>query len=198
MWAGSRFEFSLPLTAGHDALRKSAIQSIDVKQGRSGELVFVCVRHEYIADESLAFSEEHDIVYRDNPAPDGAVPKTIAAPSDSDFSKPYDPDPVLLFRYSASHSMGHRIHYDRDYTTQTEAYPGLIVHGPLLATLLVELLQEKLPTFAMTKFEFKAIHPVFDIHSFTVCGQQENNSQVSLWVKNHRNDLCMKATAQSD
>lgn len=196
MWAGSRFEFKQPLRAGQQVERTSEIKSVTVKQGRSGTLAFVCVRHQLSCGEELALIEEHDIVYRDNPAADAAPPTPVAAPASADFSKTFSPDPVLLFRYSALTFNGHRIHYDRDYVTGTEGYPGLIVHGPLLATLLVDLLLESVPGCQLTHFEFKAIHPVFDLHDFTVCGlQPDQDNKSELWIRDHNGSLCMKATA---
>ena len=90
---------------------------------------------------------------------------------------------------------GHRIHYDRKYVTQIEGYPGLIVHGPLLATLLVELLGEKLPQYSLDAFEFKAIHPVFDLNDFTVCGlNPDANGKVRVWIQEHVGSLFMEAS----
>lgn len=201
MWAGSRFQFSRSLVAGTEASRISTIKSVDVKQGRSGALAFVCVSHEVADVNGLAFVEEHDIVYRDNPplAADGAAPVAapgIATPTDAQFFCDVDPDPVLLFRYSALTFNGHRIHYDREYTTGVEGYPGLIVHGPLLATLLVELLWSHAPDAVMTSFEFKAMRPVFDINSFRVCGKQNESGEYELWIQDHQGFLCMKASAE--
>jgi len=197
MWAGGRFHFHQPLSIGQQAQRKSKIKGIDHKQGRGGDLVFVCVQHQFSVNEALAFTEEHDIVYRDHPAPSATPAKTTQAPATADFHREFTPDPMLLFRYSALTFNSHRIHYDREYATNTEGYPGLIVHGPLLATLLVELVQEKLPTFSLGNFEFRAMHPVYDTHSFVVCGKRDSATQVSLWIKNHEDVLCMKASAQS-
>ncbi len=120
----------------------------------------------------------------------------FAAPDKYDFHKTIEPDPVLLFRYSALTFNGHRIHYDRDYVTQVEGYPGLIVHGPLLATLLVELLAESLPDRTLQKFEFKAMSPVFDLNEFQLCGVDPDQSDVcQLWIQDSNGSLCMKASA---
>lgn len=199
MWAGSRFEFVRPLQLGCQAKKTSTIKSVNVKQGKSGELAFVCVGHEVCDELGLAFSEEHDIVYRDNPPPaDGDKHKVapgMPAPSDCQHYFEVTPDPVLLFRYSALTFNGHRIHYDRDYTTAVEGYPGLIVHGPLIATLLMELLHRHWNSENIKTFEFKALRPVFDLNRFRVCGNTEADGKVSLWIQDHESFLCMKATA---
>ena len=145
MWAGSRFEFHRPLHAGEEVNRVSTIKSINYKEGRSGQLAFVTVRHEIRADLENAISEEHDIVYRDHVLEGMKSPPAKKVSQIADYTKKIEPDPVLLFRYSALTFNGHRIHYDRDYVTKNEGYPGLIVHGPLLAPLLVDLLSEQFP-----------------------------------------------------
>ena len=198
MWAGGRLEFHRPLKIGDDALRTSRILDVRTKSGRSGALVFVTVRHEIADAQGVALSEEHDIVYRDAPLPDAPVPTPQAAPHDHTFSREIVPDPVLLFRYSALTFNGHRIHYDRSYVTETEGYPGLIVHGPLIATLLLDLAQRQRPDARVRKFAFKAVRPLFDIHRFSVCGRNENANDVSLWARDHQGLLAMQATTAFD
>jgi 3-methylfumaryl-CoA hydratase len=195
MWAGGRLEFHQPLCVGETATRTSTIKDVTVKQGRSGTLVFVCVRHEFSTPAGLALSEEHDIVYRDAPASDAPQPAPTLAPTDEQFSRTIVPDPVLLFRYSALTFNGHRIHYDRSYVTEVEGYPGLIVHGPLIATLLMDLLRRKLPDATVKRFAFKAVRPTFDIHPFTVCGKVDGKT-VTLWGRDHEGWLTMQATAE--
>jgi 3-methylfumaryl-CoA hydratase len=195
MWAGGRLEFLQPLRVGETATRHSRILSVDVKQGRSGTLVFVTVRHDYTGDRGPALTEEHDIVYRDLPQPGAAAPAAQAAPADAAFSRDIVPDPVLLFRYSALTFNGHRIHYDRPYVTDVEGYPGLIVHGPLIATLLLDLLRRERPDAALRRFAFKAVRPIFDIHRFSVCGRPEGSGAVSLWARDHEGALAMQARA---
>jgi 3-methylfumaryl-CoA hydratase len=195
MWAGGRLEFLHPLMVGDEIVRSSRILDVTGKQGRSGTLVFVTVRHEIANAGGVAIAEEHDIVYRDHPAPDAPQPAPEVAPTDEDFSREITPDPVLLFRYSALTFNGHRIHYDRDYVTQVEGYPGLIVHGPLIATLLVDLLRRNLPGARLRRFAFKARRPVFDIHRFQVCGRRDADGRVSLWTRDHEGFLTMEATA---
>lgn len=195
MWAGGRLDFLQPLRVGDAVTRTSTIQEVTVKHGRSGTLVFVCVKHDFSNTQGLALSEEHDIVYRDAPQPDAPAPEPTPAPRDEQFSREIVPDPVLLFRYSALTFNGHRIHYDRSYVTGVEGYPGLIVHGPLIATLLLDLLRRHLPNAQVKRFAFKAVRPTFDIHPFTVCGKLDGKT-VTLWGRDHEGWLTMQATAE--
>jgi len=195
MWAGGRLDFLQPLRVGETVTRVSTIQDVTVKEGRSGALAFVCVRHEFSTAQGLALREEHDIVYRDAPQPGTPAPEPTPAPRDEQFSREIVPDPVLLFRYSALTFNGHRIHYDRSYVTGVEGYPGLIVHGPLIATLLVDLLRRNLPAATVKRFSFKAVRPTFDIHPFTVCGKVDGQT-VTLWGRDHEGWLTMQAHAE--
>jgi 3-methylfumaryl-CoA hydratase len=195
MWAGGRFEFRQPLRIGQAVQRTSRIADISCKQGRSGALVFVRVRHEISNDEGIALTEEHDIVYRDPPQPGAAPERPQAAPTDEQFSRTITPDPVLLFRYSALTFNGHRIHYDRSYVTEVEGYPGLIVHGPLIATLLVDLLRRERPDARLARFAFKAVSPLFDTAPFGVCGRFDDAETATLWARGPQGQLAMQANA---
>ncbi len=196
MWAGGRLEFHAPLQVGDHITRTSRIVDVSGKTGRSGSLVFVTVRHEFANARGIALTEEHDIVYRENPRADAPVPKPQPAPVDESFSREIVPDPVLLFRYSALTFNGHRIHYDRPYVTQVEGYPGLIVHGPLIATLLVDLVRRHLPQGRIRRFSFRALRPLFDIHRFTVCGRHEPDGRVALWARDHDGWQALEAEAE--
>jgi 3-methylfumaryl-CoA hydratase len=171
--------------------------SVEHKSGRSGELVFVLVRHEFHGANGLAITEEHDIVYRDMPAPGVSPALTFtAAPTASTWQRDIVPDDVLLFRYSALTFNGHRIHYDRRYVTEVEGYPGLIVHGPLIATLLLDLLRRNMPAADIAAFEFKALKPLFDIAPFSVHGRPEADGKtVRLWANDAEGWLAMQGTA---
>ena len=199
MWAGSQFEFKAPLRVGDRIRRVSTIADVSEKSGRTGPLVFVRVRHEITANESAAPSlvEFHDIVYREAPKPDDVPPPPKQAPEASAWMRHWVPDDVLLFRYSALTFNGHRIHYDRKYVTEVEGYPGLIVHGPLIATLLLDLLRWQLPEANVTHYQFRAVRPLFDIHRFEVCGEPTAHGRgVRLWAKDHEGWLAMEATAE--
>jgi 3-methylfumaryl-CoA hydratase len=196
MWAGGRLTFTRPLQVEAEATRTSQVKSVDAKNGATGPLVFVTVRHELAHDGNVCVTEEHDIVYRGLPQPGAPAPKPKMAPQDAAWSRTIVPDPVLLFRYSALTFNGHRIHYDRSYVTEVEGYPGLIVHGPLIATLLADLLQRNLPQATMTSFSFRAVGSLFDIEPFTVCGSPDPDGRtVRLWAQNQRGELAMQAEA---
>ena len=198
MWAGSQLEFHRPLRIGDSLNRVSTIQDVSEKTGRTGNLVFVKVRHEIRRqDESeIALTEFHDIVYREAAKPGGVAAPPVAAPARAAWERRWVPDDVLLFRYSALTFNGHRIHYDRRYVTEVEGYPGLIVHGPLLATLLLDLLRHQLPDAVVARYEFRAIRPTFDINPFFVCGEpQPDGKTFHLWAKDHEGWLTMDATA---
>jgi 3-methylfumaryl-CoA hydratase len=196
MWAGSRLEFHHPLRVGETVSRVSRIADVEHKEGRAGPLVFVLVRHEISNPQGLALIEEHDIVYRENPKPGDPTPKPQAAPTEHAWERTIHPDDVLLFRYSALTFNGHRIHYDRRYVTEVEGYPGLVVHGPLIATLLLDLLRRKLPDASVARFAFRAVGPLFDIAPFSVCGTPERDGKtVKLWARNADGALAMDATA---
>ncbi len=198
MWAGGRLRFAAPLPVGAAATRTSRILDVNAKTGSSGRLAFVTVEHEISANGQLAVREEHDIVYRDNPQPGAAPAAPKAAPTDAHWSRIITPDPVLLFRYSALTFNGHRIHYDRSYVTEVEGYPGLIVHGPLIATLLMDLVRRELPGRIVREFSFRAVSPVFDIDTFSVNGKLTDDGHVQLWAANARGELCMQAEAVLD
>ncbi len=196
MWAGGRVDFHRPLRIGKNITRVSRIADVKFKEGRSGPLVFVLVHHEISDAEGLALTEEHDIVYRDHPRPCDAAPSPQAAPSDAAWERIIHPDDVLLFRYSALTFNGHRIHYDRRYATEVEGYPGLVVHGPLIATLLVDLVRANLPAAVVTRFEFRAASPIFDTGPFTVAGKTNGDGTIDLWAKNSAGALAMTAAAR--
>jgi 3-methylfumaryl-CoA hydratase len=198
MWAGSQFEFHKPLRVGDTLTRRSTISDVTEKSGRTGRLVFVKVRHEIRRQEEsdIALTEFHDIVYREAATNDDVAPPPKAAAATSTWERQWIPDDVLLFRYSALTFNGHRIHYDRRYVTEVEGYPGLIVHGPMVATLLLDLLRHQLPDAQVARYEFRAVRPVFDINPFYVCGEpQPDGKSVKLWAKDHEGWLTMDATA---
>jgi 3-methylfumaryl-CoA hydratase len=196
MWAGSRMAFFRPLRIGDAIRRESRIADVKVKEGRSGMLVFVTVRHEITCGEESLLTDEHDIVYRDLQKADVNAPAARSAPSDHAWIREIRPTPVLLFRYSALTFNSHRIHYDFPYVTAVEGYPGLVVHGPLLATLLLDLLLRQRPDARVTRFEFRAVSPLFDNAPFAVCGRPDKDGKnIALWAKAEDGRLAMDATA---
>ena len=198
MWAGSQFEFRSPLRVGDSVERTSTIADVSVKEGRTGKLVFVKVRHEVRCNGASdpAIVEFHDIVYRDAKRPGDVEPPPHRAEIGAAWQREIVPDDVLLFRYSALTFNGHRIHYDRKYVTEVEGYPGLIVHGPLIATLLMDLVRRNQPAADVATFRFKAVRPTFDLNPFRVNGQlQDDGKTIRLWAQDHEGWLTMDATA---
>ena len=200
MWAGGRlrWETDNPLRVGQEVQRVSTIRSVQHKTGRSGELLFVLVEHRFLNHDGLALTEEHDIVYRAAARPGDPVPPPQQPPlaGQAAWSRSIVPDDILLFRYSALTFNGHRIHYDRRYVTQVEGYPGLIVHGPLIATLLLDLLRRQVQGARVVAFDFKALRPTFDLHPFSVHGKpREDGRTIDLWAQDHEGLLTMQATA---
>lgn len=195
MFAGDRVQFHRPLRVGEKISRVSRIVDVNYKQGRSGPLVFVVVRHEISHGEGVALVEEHDIVYRESPKRNDPAPQPQAAPSGAAWTREIRPEETLLFRYSALTFNGHRIHYDRRYATEVEGYPGLVVHGPLIATLLLDLLRRNLPDANVASFSFRAVRPLFDTAPFAVCGKAPaDGKSAQLWAKDAEGWLAMEAT----
>ncbi len=194
MWAGGRLQFENPLPIGASAQKISTIKSVSAKQGRAGPLCFVTVEHRITHRGHVCLIEEHDIVYRDDPKRDD--PKPLPPPADLDpgYNRTIDPDPVMLFRYSALTFNGHRIHYDRDYCRDVEGYPGLVIHGPLTATLMAGLAVENNPGGHLCAFEFRATRPLFDTAAFSIAGWRNKQHQ-ELQAVNHDGGLAMKAKA---
>ena len=196
MWAGGRFEFRAPIRVGDPIVRTSTIENVTSKVGRTGPLVFVTVRHEVRAggEPEPALVEFHDIVYVAMPET-WVAPEPVPPPADAVWREEVPVDTVLLFRYSALTFNGHRIHYDRRYVTEVEGYPGLIVHGPLLATLLLDLVRRNAPEAEVTAFRFRAVRPTFDLHPFQVNGEPQADGTVRLWAQDHDGFLTMDASA---
>lgn len=195
MWAGGRIEFRRALRVGEDLRRDSEIVSVEAKQGKSGSLVFVTVRHTVIASGEVAVVEEHDIAYREAAKPGEGPPPAKAAPASPAWRRELVGDPVMLFRFSALTFNAHRIHHDLDYVRDHEGYPGLIVHGPLQTLLILELCRdnERRP---VRKLEYRAQHPVFHTERFSVNGNPTaDGSNIQLWTANGAGNYAMTGTA---
>lgn len=193
MWAGGHLTYHQPLTIGLETEKTSEIMDVKAKTGRAGSLVFVTVRHRLSQDGSLCIEEEQDIVYREAAAPGSPKPVPGAAPEGAVRSEAVTPDPVLLFRYSALTSNGHRIHYDRTYAREEEDYRDLVVHGPLTATLL-----QGFATAGggrMTRFEFRGMAPLFVDRPFSLEAGPIENGTLPLWAKGPEGELAMQASA---
>lgn len=187
MWAGGRLIFDAPVRLGSPAQKRTTVDGLIEKQGKTGPLGFVTLRHEIRQNDRLCVTEFQDIVYR-TPWPEGAGPERRQAPNDEDLCRVVTFDTTILFRYSALTFNGHRIHYDLDYARQVEGYDGLVVHGPLLAQLLVQLAREQLGELA--KFSFRATAPLMHVEAAELCWKDG-----ALWVRGPGGRLCMEATA---
>ena len=166
MFAGGRLRIQAPMLIGERIVRESRLLSAKVKSGRSGDMVFVTVQHEYCRPDSgqVLVTEEQDIVYRSQPPGRtlaGATPPEGVPEPTSQWRLETPTDPTLLFRFSALTYNTHRIHYDEPYVTQVEGFPGLVVHGPLLALLMLEVPRRYRPDAAVEQFEFRLVRPAF-------------------------------------
>ena len=196
MWAGGRLRQLAPLPIGVQATRTSRILDVKLKAGKRESLVFVTVEHTISAGGTAAVVEEQDIVYRP-PAGPAAPDESPADARTAALSRTVDADAVMLFRYSALTFNGHRIHYDRSYVTAEEGYPGLIVHGPLTATLLLELARRELPQAQVSRFAFRAVRPIFDISPFAVHAQPVDGGSISAWATDNAGRAAMEATIET-
>jgi 3-methylfumaryl-CoA hydratase len=193
MWAGGRVEFDAPVPLGASIRRRSRILSVDAKQGRSGPLVFVTVRHEVYANGARCIAEEHDIVYRDPPSPGSGAAPAGENPDPGLHRRRIEPDTTLLFRYSALTFNGHRIHYDLDYCRKVEGYANLVIHGPLVATLLAGFAQE-VAGKPLRRFEYRASKPAILGTTLTLEANREGE-RVDAWCRLAEGGVSMRANA---
>ena len=199
MLAGRRLTFAAPLRIGDRLTRRSEITAITPKEGRSGRLVFVTVRHSVTGGDGLVATEEQDIAYREAPAP-GSTARPEASPvlPDPAWRAPFHPDEVLLFRYSALCFNGHRIHYDADYARGVEGYPGLVVNGGLTILTLLEAALRRAPSGAqLLAAEIRTVKPLF-------CGQAahlvgalpDEDGRRLLWAEDAQGALALRIQAR--
>ncbi|MDB5969675.1 MAG: acyl-CoA dehydrogenase [Hydrocarboniphaga sp.] len=193
MWAAGVLNIAHALRLGVAAEKISTIRSVEYKQGKTGVLVFVNLDHQIVQQGRLCVHEEQNLVYRDMPAGPVSMPAGESAPAKADWSRRLKPDPVLLFRYSALTYNAHRIHYDRDYAMHEEFYPALVVHGPLLVTLLLDLVLREQPGLPIAQFRFRAVRPTFDLGSVQLCGQRDGDT-VKLWSADDEHCIGMSAS----
>jgi 3-methylfumaryl-CoA hydratase len=193
MWAGGELEFLDTLCIGDEVTRRSEISDVTMKTGSTGALCFVTVAHLVTTARGIAIRERQDIVYRDLPS--GAQPAAKPPPPAAAHRESHMADPVLLFRYSALTFNGHRIHYDRDYVTKVEGYPGLVFHGPMQAALLVDFAARLRGGTAPKKFSYRGLQPLFDGSEFSV-NANEAAAGMELWTANAADMPTMKASAE--
>lgn len=191
MWAGGRLTFHAPLPIGEMASKHTVIEGIAEKTGRSGPLAFVTLRHEISGPDGLAITEHQDIVYRQDPASDAPTPVPPTAPTNETSVRVVQCGPTMLFRYSALTFNGHRIHYDREYAREVEGYAGLVVHGPLIAQML---LAEAEARGSVASFSFRAASPAFDFEDIALCLRQSEDV-MTVWARGPDGRLIMSAEA---
>lgn len=198
MWAGSQLEFLAPLRIGQWHRKTSTVVNVTLKQGRGGELVFVQVEHTvHDARSTVILRDRHDIVYREAPLPGGPPQAPQSPPGDAAWAEDHRPDAPLLFRYSALTFNSHRIHYDHPYATQVEGYADLVVHGPLIATLMLEGALRQYPQRSVVAYRFKAVRPLTCNRRLRVCGQALGaDGSAVLWAEDEEGALLMHATVQ--
>lgn len=201
IWAGGELTFSRGLRVGDTVTKTSTITDVQHKSGRTGELWFVTVEHVLTVDGETALTERHDIVYRAMPergAPQPPRPRLVIHPDTAQFGRTLRAGPVMLFRFSALTFNGHRIHYDLDYVREVEGYPGLIVHGPLQAMLMLELLRHARPEARVARFGFRGVAPLFHQDTVSVGGQDdpERDGRVILWTGDDVGGQAMQAWAE--
>ncbi|MGH1423899.1 MAG: FAS1-like dehydratase domain-containing protein [Pseudooceanicola sp.] len=193
MWAGGDMTFHRDLTCGRLVKRRSRIEDVVLKNGRTGPLCFVTVRHRIQDSVGLAVEERQDIVYR---GATGDTPiRAQAATAPGVHIEPVRADATVLFRYSAITFNGHRIHYDQPYVTQVEGYPGLIVHGPLQATWLCHL-AERLRGTPPKRFKFRSLAPLFDVDTVTLNAAEGDDRVLRLWTAAEGGPIAMEAVAE--
>lgn len=188
MWAGGRLAFHGPLHAGRPAEKITTLDQVHRKDGRTGPLGFVTLRHDIWQDGVIRLTEWQDLVYRQDPDPAAPAPVAPTAPTDETARQTARFDPTLLFRYSALTFNGHRIHYDTPYATETEGYTGLVTHGPLLAQLLMLLAQQHLGM--LRTFSFRATAPLMQFEQADLCWKGGQ-----MWARAPDGRQCMTATA---
>jgi 3-methylfumaryl-CoA hydratase len=200
MWAGSEVVCHGPLRIGDRTRRESRIASVEAKRGKGGNLLFVTVEHAlYAGGDDPVIEEQQSIVYRE-PATVVASDRPAAVDHDMPIMSPQwettvVPDPVMLFRYSALTFNAHRIHYDREYAVNEEGYAGLVVQGPLIASLLLKFAYDNLGLIDVREFSFRARRPLFDSSPMVLCGAREDDL-VTLWALTPERELAMRLTAR--
>jgi len=195
MWAGGEIEFIEALRVGDEAKRTSRISDVTLKSGSTGTLCFVSVEHQITTPRGIAIRERQDIVYREASSGPQAAPKVPPPPPPAKHRESHVADPVLLFRYSALTFNGHRIHYDRDYVTKVEGYPGLVFHGPLQAALIIEFAAKLHDGKPPKKFSYRGVQPLFEGSEFSINANDNGSGGMEMWTANAEGQPTMKGTA---
>ncbi|MGB5725034.1 MAG: MaoC family dehydratase N-terminal domain-containing protein [Parasphingorhabdus sp.] len=179
MWASSKVSFEHPLQLGDEVSRVSSIASIEEKSGKSGDLVFVAIDHETRVGDRVAVRERQNIVYREpaKTAPPASLASNQAPDLEGwDWQQQIIPSEAMLFRFSALTFNSHRIHYDRPYAVEEEGYPGLVVQGPLMAVLLLNMAASELGANKLTSFSFRGQSPAFVNEAIYLMGKRDEQT----------------------
>ncbi|MEU3785917.1 hypothetical protein [Streptomyces sp900129855] len=190
MWAGGRCEITRPLRLGEPTERISSLRAVTAKQGRTGEMLFITERREFRQQDRVCLVEEQDIVYRSGRTAGQhptALDESAFPHPDAPWQLPLRPDPALLFRFSALTANAHRIHYDTPYAQDEEGYPGIVVHGPLLALLMLELPRRHAPDRPVRSLSYRLRRPVFAGERLAACGAPADD-RADLHIATHRED----------
>ena len=201
MFAGESVRFHRPLRIGDAVRRETELADLSVKQGGTGTLVFATVASRVFGPDGVALEEERRTVFREEakPGEGNLAPRREAAPADVPWRRTVTPDAVLLFRFSALTFNSHRIHYDRAWAMQTEGYPGLVVHGPLTTTLLIDFARDCNPGRAVRSYATQARAPLFDTAPFELRGRPTADGRgAELWAVTPEGTIAMSADVQLD
>lgn len=199
MFGGNVMRFLKPLRIGDMARRERQLVKVTPKEGRTGNLVFAEFLSQYIGPQGIAIEEDHTLIFREDTSGGAkrSSPKGEPAPTGTAWEKPVEINEVTLFRYSALTFNSHRIHYDRTYVTEVEAYPDLVVHGPLIAQLLCDFARDNNPGKTMTEFSFQARAPLFVNRPVTLRGEPgDDGKSCSLWAVTGEGTITTQATAE--
>jgi 3-methylfumaryl-CoA hydratase len=199
MFAGERFRFHRPIRIGDTLRRETELADISAKTGGTGMLVFATIVNRVFGPEGLALEEERRTVFREEvkAGERNQAPRREEAPSDVAWRRRITPGPVLLFRFSALTFNSHRIHYDRPWATEVEGYPGLVVHGPLTSTLLIDFARDENPGRTFTQYATQARAPLFDPAPFELRGRSTGNGRgAELWAVTPEGTVAMSAQAE--
>ncbi len=194
---GTRVTFHEPLRVGDDITRVTEIADIQVDDGPNGAMVTVVERNSISNSRGLAVVEERDMVMLSETRAEGTSKTPPPVPAQATWRQVVEPNPPLLFRFSAIRFNCHRIHYDRDYVTKVEKLPGLVVQSSLTSQLMIEMCRKELPTRRLTSFGFQSVRQIYDTGSFTIAGTPAaNGAEATLWALNADGQLAMIATAK--
>ena len=199
MFAGERLRFHRPIRIGDTLRRETELADISMKKGGTGTLVFATVVNRIFAPDGLALDEERRTVFREEvkQGERNQAPRREAPPSDVPWRRTVAPDPVLLFRFSALTFNSHRIHYDRRWAMEVEGYPGLVVHGPLTSTLLIDFARDHNPGRAFVTYTTQARAPLFDTAAVELRGRPTADGRgCELWAVTPEGTVRMSAQAE--